>query len=86
MQESAIYQEIKQEGIREGIREGIQEGIQRGERALILRLLRRKIGDLSVAMQQQIDQLSPDRLDTLGDALLEFSTAADLADWLQAHA
>jgi hypothetical protein len=36
-------------------------------------------------VQAQLQELSITQLEELGEALLDFSSAADLADWLQAH-
>jgi hypothetical protein len=36
-------------------------------------------------MQARLQALSLNQLEELGEALLDFSSAADLADWLQAH-
>ena len=77
MRESAIYQEIFQEGR--------QEGRQEGEKMLILRMLTRRFGTVSVDLQTQIQALSLFQLEELGEALLDFAAIADLAAWLQTH-
>lgn len=74
MRESVTYQAI--------LREGRREGIQQGEVALILRLLRRRIGTVNPQLQQHIESLAIPQLEELGEALLEFTTEADLANWL----
>lgn len=75
--------ELKQTRVyQEALEEGREEGRQR-EVALILRLLNRQIGTMSPETQAQIQQLSSDRLEALGEALLDFSTPADLTTWLQ---
>lgn len=81
MQQSVIYQEWREEFLQEGRQEGVIEG----ERSLVLRLLIRKIGSIPPALEAKIQTLSLSHLDTLGEALLEFSTVADLATWLQSH-
>jgi predicted transposase YdaD len=75
MQQSVIYQEWREEFL--------QEGEQTGEARLILRQLTRRIGDISPALQSQIQSLSLDQLEALGEALLDFSEPADLVIWLQ---
>ncbi|CBN57434.1 MULTISPECIES: DUF4351 domain-containing protein [Kamptonema] len=70
-------------GIEQGIERGIQRGIQQGELSLIIRLLTRRIGTLDLEIQEQIQRLSIDQLEDLGEALLDFSSAADLTNWLQ---
>ena len=70
------------EGKAEGIREGKAEGIREGKISLILRLLNRKFGNLNPNAIEQIGQLSLDKLETLGESLLDFNTQADLDNWL----
>jgi predicted transposase YdaD len=69
--------------IREAKEEGEQQGIVKGERSLVLRQLSRRLGNIPDALLSQIQALSLERLEALGDALLDFSTLADLEGWLQ---
>ena len=75
----------RQEGEQRGRQEGLQEGLQR-EQALILRLLTRRIGTLAPDLQVQVQALSLVQLESLGEALLDFSEAGDLVKWLSHHA
>ena len=77
MRESVIYQEILQQGRQEGRQE---EGAN-----LVLRLLARRLGELTPELHSQIQTLSVAQLEELGEALLDFSTIQDLMDWLRAH-
>jgi predicted transposase YdaD len=74
MRESVIYQDI--------LEEGRQEGRQEGERSLILRLLARQVGDIPDGLRSRINELSVEQLESLGEALLDFQTIADLTTWL----
>ena len=65
--------------------EGQQEGRLEGQRSLLLRLLNRLFGELPIALQSQIDRLSVPELENLGEALLDFSSIADLTTWLENH-
>jgi predicted transposase/invertase (TIGR01784 family) len=68
--------------------EALQEGEQKGldhERSLILRLLERRVGKVSQSVKSQILSLSFTELDSLGEALLDFSAPSDLKDWLLLH-
>ncbi len=78
MQGSVIYQDILQQGLQRGRREGQQEG----EIALLLRFLKRRIGEVNPILQEQIRKLSTPALEELGDALLDFSAPTDLVVWL----
>jgi len=56
-----------------------------GAEAMVLRLLNRRFGKLSPALKSQIEVLTIDQLEQLGDALLDFTEIADLVGWLQTH-
>ena len=79
LRESPWYQEI----LREGERLGEQRGRQEEGRSLILKLLTRQVGDLSPETVAQIEALSIDQLEALGEALLEFTQINDLLTWLE---
>jgi predicted transposase/invertase (TIGR01784 family) len=73
MRESVTYQEILEEGLERGLQQ---------ERALVVRLLTKKIGNLTPKVQAQVSGLSIDRVESLGEALLDFTSMADLEAWL----
>ena len=85
MQQSVIYQEWREEFLQEGRQKGRQEGRQEGEQLLILRLLTRRLGSLSLEMRSQIQALSLDQLEALGDVLLDFTDPVELKQWLKAN-
>lgn len=62
--------------------EGLQQGLQQGEQQLILRLLNRRLGEIDISLIEQIQRLSIEKLEPLGEALLDFATVADLKVWL----
>ncbi|MBE9032424.1 Rpn family recombination-promoting nuclease/putative transposase [filamentous cyanobacterium LEGE 11480] len=64
------------------IREAKDEGREEGERLLVLRLLQKKVGNLDESVSAQIAGLSFEQLESLGEALLDFSTIEDLTSWL----
>ncbi len=61
----------------------IREAKQEGERKVVLRQLNRLVGAIPDALLSQIQGLSVEQLEALGDALLDFSILADLEEWLQ---
>jgi predicted transposase YdaD len=79
MQQSVIYQEWREEFLQEGREEGRQEEGQ----SPILRQLTRRIGELTPDVQSQIQALSLDQIEALGEALLDFSEPTDLVSGLQ---
>ncbi|QLE59154.1 DUF4351 domain-containing protein [Nostoc sp. TCL26-01] len=80
MRESVIYQEI----LAEGEERGEQRGEQR-ERSLILRQLQRRVGELPKDISDRLNTLSLEQLENLGEALLDFTSLADLLLWLDTH-
>ncbi|MEM1308410.1 MAG: DUF4351 domain-containing protein [Cyanobacteria bacterium P01_H01_bin.153] len=85
MQESVIYQDIKAEGLQEGLEQGLQQGLAQSERQLVLRLLNRQVGPVSLALSRQIETLSVEAIESLGEALLDFANLADLQTWLATY-
>ena len=82
MKESVIYQEIQSIGEAKGKAEGKAEGIAEGEANLILRQLDKRFGKISFDLTERIRQLSLEKLDSLGESLLDFESIADLVSWL----
>lgn len=76
---------VYQEALQEGRQEGRQEGALREGQSLILRQLNCRLGEVSPSVQTQIQVLSLDQLEALGEALLDFSELADLVRWLQEY-
>jgi predicted transposase/invertase (TIGR01784 family) len=74
MKDSVIYQDI--------LEQGLQRGRQEEGRSLILKLLTRQVGDLSPELTAQVQSLSLAQLEALGEALLDFTQAEDLVNWL----
>jgi predicted transposase YdaD len=73
LQHTRVYQEARAEER--------EIGLQR-ERGLILRQLDRKLGNVSPQFQSRVSALDIDRLESLGEALLDFNSTTDLEVWL----
>ncbi|WNZ44416.1 Rpn family recombination-promoting nuclease/putative transposase [Leptolyngbya boryana CZ1] len=73
LRESPWYQEI------------LREGEQR-ERSLILKQLTRRVGAPSPELTAQVEALSIEQLEALGEALLDFTQSEDLTAWLDHNA
>ncbi|BAZ28612.1 hypothetical protein NIES4074_10460 [Cylindrospermum sp. NIES-4074] len=67
--------------MRQGIEQGIEQGIQR-EKDLVVRLLKRKLGEIDAELEAEVRRLEVERLEFLGEALFDFSTVEDLRHWL----
>ncbi|MDJ1173080.1 DUF4351 domain-containing protein [Roseofilum capinflatum] len=74
MRESVIYQEIHEEGL--------LEGQKREAVSFVTRQLTRRVGVLSPELEAQIQSLSVETLEDLGEALLDFTGVEDLVSWL----
>ena len=77
LQQTWVYQEAKAEGKAEGLEIGLQQ-----EKALILNLLNRKLGDFSPQLHARVCALSIECVESLGEALSDFDSIADLEVWL----
>jgi predicted transposase YdaD len=85
MRGSVIYQEIREDGLLEGRQLGLLEGRKDEALSLLTRLLIRRIGPIAPETREQIQTLSVEELEDLGEALLDFSEASDLTNWLNEH-
>ncbi|BAY64086.1 hypothetical protein NIES22_41770 [Calothrix brevissima NIES-22] len=74
MQESVIYQDILQKGEERGKKQGALQ--------LVLRQLTRRLGAVEPQTEQQIRALAIAQLEDLAEALLDFTSQADLASYL----
>ena len=63
-------------------KEGEETGIGIGIVKQILRQIRRKFGEIPPEVKTQIEQLSLEKLDILGDEIFDLATIADLENWL----
>ena len=86
MRGSVIYQEIREDGLLEGRQLGLQLGLEEGRKnealSFVTRQLTRRIGAIAPQISEQIQTLSVEELENLGEALLDFSEASDLTNWL----
>jgi predicted transposase/invertase (TIGR01784 family) len=83
LKQTKVYQEALQEGEQIGEQRGEQTGALREARSLILRQLTRRFGTISTNSEAKISTLSLPQLESLGEALLDFSSSADLDNWLR---
>jgi predicted transposase YdaD len=92
--EETIFQEeidqmglVEQEQVMQIVTSWMEQGIEQGQLEMVLkmvlRLLNRQVGPLTPQLDMQVRQLSRVQLESLGEALLEFSSQADLITWLE---
>ncbi len=58
-------------------------GEARVGKSMILRLLTRRFWEVSSIVLEQVERLSIAQLESLGEALFDFETIADLSAWLE---
>ncbi|MEQ8384692.1 MAG: Rpn family recombination-promoting nuclease/putative transposase [Coleofasciculus sp. A1-SPW-01] len=63
--------------------EGKEEGKLTEAIALILRQLKKRFGEINIAITSQIEMLSIEELERLGEDFLDFNRLADLEHWLE---
>ena len=80
MQESVIYQDILAQGEQRGELRGRTEEA----RSMVTRQLTKRFGTIPVELQARINALPIDLVESLGEALLDFTGMADLEAWLAA--
>ena len=73
------------QGLTQGMAQGMTQGMTQGKETLVARQLRRRLGSVPVSLTARLDRLTPEQLDDLGEALLDFTAAADLEEWLALH-
>ncbi|PSB54880.1 Rpn family recombination-promoting nuclease/putative transposase [Chamaesiphon polymorphus] len=79
LQQTRVYQDARAEGEASGLERGrTQEG-----RAIVLKQLTRKLGEIAPEIRSKVNSLTLDRLESLGEDLLDFTQMTDLIDWLE---
>jgi len=84
-EEREITMEMMTSWHRQGRQEGLQEGRQEGKEDLVIRQIRRRFGEVTATVTKRMDRLSAEQLNELGEALFDFTSIADLEQWLAGH-
>jgi predicted transposase YdaD len=74
LEQTRVYREAEQKGELKG---ELKEG-----QSLVLRLLNRRVGNVSIELQERVKSLPLEQLEELGEALLDFTSLSDLEAWL----
>ncbi|MEH2377948.1 MAG: DUF2887 domain-containing protein [Nostoc sp.] len=84
LQQTRVYREIKEEGRLEGRSEGRLEGRQEEAANLVVRLLTKRFRqEFSEEIRSSVSSLPLPVLEDLSEALLDFTSVADLQAWLE---
>lgn len=78
LKNTQFYQDVKAEGVVEGRQEGRKEEAA----SLVLRQLSRRLGLLPDPVQAKIVSLSLNQLESLAEAIFDFSELADVQAWI----
>ncbi|MBF2050717.1 MAG: DUF4351 domain-containing protein [Elainella sp. C42_A2020_010] len=84
-QEEQVFQaEIGKMGLleEEQVMRIVTSWMEKGATDVVLRQLNRRLGNLDPRLEERIRRLSYEQLENLGEALLDFSSEADLVSWL----
>ena len=81
----------KEEGLEQGLEQGREQGLEQGREqgreqealSIAIRLLNRRLGVIPNDVLSQVQELSLEQIENLTEALLDFSSVADLQQWLQ---
>jgi len=76
---------VERIGYQRGHLDGHEEGRHAEASALVQKQLRRRFGSLTPAIEERIAALPLERTEALGEALLDFTAAADLEAWFHQH-
>ncbi|MGK7875635.1 MAG: DUF4351 domain-containing protein [Xenococcaceae cyanobacterium] len=60
-----------------------QEGFEEGQASIMMLMIKRKFGELDREVKAQIQKLGSTQLESLSEALLDFSSVEDLTAWLR---
>ncbi|MGH8001129.1 MAG: Rpn family recombination-promoting nuclease/putative transposase [Brasilonema sp.] len=89
-QEEVVFQEQlatiepkEQEKVMQIVTSWMRKGEKQGELKLLMRQLNRRLGEISPQLIKRIENLSTFELENLGEALLDFSSVADLEAWFE---
>lgn len=90
LRESPWYQTILQEGLQQGeqlgVQQGLQLGVQQGEKTeaitFVNRLMKRRFGEVVDNLKFQLQGLSVEQLELLGESLFDFNSIEDVNKWL----
>ena len=71
--QTRFYQEV--------LSRGEKQGEKKGEANLVIRQLNRRCGNISEHLEVKVRSLSISQLESLGEALLDFTGISDLENW-----
>ncbi|HAR59873.1 MAG: hypothetical protein ACJAZ5_002863 [Alloalcanivorax venustensis] len=65
-------------GVRQGVEQGIEQGRLDGERALVLRLIQRRFGEVPPSVHKRLQSARQHQLETWADRVLDADSLDDI--------
>lgn len=81
LEQSSVYQSIKQKGVQQGLQQQLQQQLQE-EHSLALRMLAQSLGKIPTSLESSVNRLSISQTRSLIESMLLFSSLPDLESWL----
>ena len=84
-EERVFQSELDTMGLKEEeqVMQIVTSWMEQATQKLVLRQLNRRVGTLEPSLEERIRELPLDRLEALGEDLLDFSNMSDLVNWLE---
>jgi predicted transposase YdaD len=73
----------EEKGEKRGEERGEQKGRIKEAIALIMRQLKKRFGDIPATISSQVEDLSIEELERLGEDIFDFNSWEDLSSWLE---
>ncbi|MGA1823605.1 MAG: DUF4351 domain-containing protein [bacterium] len=72
-------------GLKEGEKKGKKEGKKEGKASLIIKLFKRRFGEISPELEKEIKSSEAEKLEKLGELIFDFKEYAEVEKWLKVH-
>ena len=84
-EERVFQSELDTMGLKEEeqVMQIVTSWMEQATQKLVLRQLNRRVGTLEPSLEERIRELPLDRVEALGEDLLDFSDMSDLVNWLE---
>ncbi|BAZ79971.1 hypothetical protein NIES73_12190 [Sphaerospermopsis kisseleviana NIES-73] len=73
---------VEQEQIMEIVTSWMEKGIEQGEQKIVKKLLKRRFNNITPSLENRINELSVEQIESLADAIFDFQSVDNLINWL----
>ncbi|MFM6003200.1 MAG: DUF4351 domain-containing protein, partial [Sphaerospermopsis kisseleviana] len=81
-QANLVEQEQIMEIVTSWMEKGIKQGIEQGEQKIVKKLLKRRFNNITPSLENRINELSVEQIESLADAIFDFQSVDNLINWL----